>query len=385
VQVTDFLENKSGRLVKVPAGYLAFIPNPLPPKLELSWSLVRENSAADRALSELAGVGHLLPNPHLLINPFMRREAVLSSRIEGTQASLSELFLFEAAGESESRPSDVREVLNYVNALQHGLSRLEKLPISLRLMREMHQHLMAGVRGEEKTPGEFRNKQNWIGPAGCSLGEATFVPPPVEEMLEALHQLEKYLHHPSELPPLMRLALIHYEFEAIHPFLDGNGRIGRLLLTLLLCADKLLTQPLLYLSAYFERNRKQYYDLLLAVSQRGAWHEWITFFLRGVAEQSLDAIKRSNHLIGLWKVYQRKLQTVRSSALTLRLLDELFTYPAISISSAASRLKVTYTSAQLNMEKLVNSGIVNEVTRRKRNRIFVATEIVKILEAPTAD
>ena len=315
----------------------------------------------------------------------MRREAVLSSRIEGTQASLSELFLFEAAGESESRPSDVREVLNYVNALQHGLSRLEKLPISLRLMREMHQHLMAGVRGEEKTPGEFRNKQNWIGPAGCSLGEATFVPPPVEEMLEALHQLEKYLHHPSELPPLMRLALIHYEFEAIHPFLDGNGRIGRLLLTLLLCADKLLTQPLLYLSAYFERNRKQYYDLLLAVSQRGAWHEWVTFFLQGVAEQSLDAIRRSNNLISLWKVYQQKLQTARSSALSLRLLDELFTYPAISISSAASRLKVTYTSAQLNMEKLVNSGIVNEVTRRKRNRIFVATEIVKILEAPTAD
>ena len=385
MQATDFLENKFGRLVKVPAGYLAFIPNPLPPKLELSWSLVRENSAADRALSELAGVGRLLPNPHLLINPFMRREAVLSSRIEGTQASLSDLFLFEAAGESEPRQSDVREVLNYVKALEHGLQRLEKLPVSLRLMREMHQHLMAGVRGEEKTPGEFRNKQNWIGPAGCSLGEATFVPPPVEEMVETLNQLEKYLHHPSELPPLMRLALIHYEFEAIHPFLDGNGRIGRLLLTLLLCADKLLTQPLLYLSAYFERSRKQYYDLLLAVSQRGAWHEWVTFFLRGVAEQALDAIRRSNNLISLWKVYQQRLQTVRSSALSLRLLDELFTYPAISISRAASRLEVTYTSAQLNMEKLVNSGIVNEVTQRKRIRIFVANEIVRILEAPTAD
>lgn len=361
------------------------MPNPLPPPLELTWDLVLENSQADRALSELAGVARTLPNPHLLISPFIRREAVLSSRIEGTQASLSDLLFFEASGEKELYSPDVVEVSNYVKALEYGLKRLEKLPVSLRLTREIHAQLLEGVRGEHLTPGEFRRSQNWIGPPGCTLMEATFVPPPEEEMKEALDFLEKFLHTPAELPPLIRLALIHYQFEAIHPFLDGNGRVGRLLLTLLLCAERLLPQPLLYLSAYFEQNRQRYYDSLLAVSQGGAWSEWVTFFLRGVAQQSSDAIRRSNRLLDLWKEYRQKLQSPRSSALTLLLLDQMFSYPAITVAGAAKRLHVTHRSAQLNIEKLVRTGILREETGRRRNRIFVAPEIIKIIEAPTAD
>ena len=299
MQPSDFTGDKTGQLIKTLQGYWAFVPDPLPPPLSLSWELAGKISEADRALSELAGVARTLPNPHLLIAPFIRREAVLSSRIEGTQASLSDLFFFEASGTIPSQVPDVQEVLNYVKALEYGLERLKDLPISLRLFREVHERLIDGVRGEHLTPGEFRHSQNWIGPPGCTLMDAVFVPPPELEMLEALSDLEKYLHTPSPLPLLIRLALFHYQFEAIHPFLDGNGRIGRLLLTFLLCAEGLLPQPLLYLSAYFERNRKLYYHLLLSVSHSGKWTDWIVFFLNGVAEQSRDAIKRSHQLMDL--------------------------------------------------------------------------------------
>ena len=385
MQPSDFKKDKAGKIIKAPRGYWAFVPNSLPPALRLTWELVSENSTADRALSELAGVARTLPNPHLLINPFIRREAVLSSRIEGTQASLSDLLFFEASGQKEPHPPDVREVSNYVKALEYGLKRLEKLPVSLRLIREMHQHLMEGVRGEHLTPGEFRRSQNWIGPPGCTLMEATFVPPPEEEMKEALDLFEKYLHSPSGLPPLIRLALIHYQFEAIHPFLDGNGRIGSLILTLLVCAEKLLPQPLLYLSAYFEQHRQQYYDSLLAVSQAGTWSEWVAFFLRGVAQQSQDAILRSDRLLNLWQEYRRKLQSPRASALSLQLVDELFSYPAMTIAWAAKRLDVTPRSAQLNIEKLVRAEILREETGKRRNRVFVASEIVRTIEARKID
>ena len=361
------------------------MPNELPPPLAATWNLALENSQADRALSVLAGVARTLPNPHLLIRPFIRREAVLSSRIEGTQASLSDLLFFEASGEKEMYSPDVVEVSNYVRALEYGLKRLEKLPVSLRLIREIHERLTEGVRGEYLTPGEFRRSQNWIGPPGCTLMDATFVPPPEEEMKDALALLEKYLHAPTEHPHLIRLAWIHYQFEAIHPFLDGNGRVGRLLITLLLCSDGLLPQPLLYLSAYFEQNRREYYRLLLAVSQEGAWSEWVAFFLRGVVQQSEDAIRRSNRLLDLWMQYRQRLQSPRSSALTLRLLDQLFSYPAITAAGTARRLDVTHRSAQLNIEKLAQAGILREETGRRRNRIFVASEIVRIIEAQTAD
>ena len=361
------------------------MPNALPPPLAATWNLTLENSQADRALSVLAGVARTLPNPHLLISPFIRREAVLSSRIEGTQASFSDLLFFEASGEKEMYSPDVVEVSNYVRALEYGLKRLEKLPVSLRLIREIHERLTEGVRGEYLTPGEFRRSQNWIGATGCTLMDATFVPPPEEEMKDALDLLEKYLHAPTEHPHLIRLALIHYQFEAIHPFLDGNGRVGRLLITLLLCADELLPQPLLYLSAYFEQNRREYYRLLLAVSQEGAWSEWVAFFLRGVVQQSEDAIRRSNRLLDLWMQYRQRLQSPRSSALTLRLLEQLFSCPAITAAGTARRLDVTHRSAQLNIEKLAQAGILREETGRRRNRIFVAPEIVRIIEAQTAD
>lgn len=367
--------------MNTPQGYWAFIPNPLPPPLSPSWELTGEISQADRRLSELAGVARTLPNPHLLINPFIRREAVLSSRIEGTQASLSDLFFFEASGTVSPQAIDVQEVVNYVKAIEYGLKRLQDLPISLRLIREIHAQLMTGVRGEHLTPGEFRRSQNWIGAPGCTLMDAVYVPPPVTEMQEALCALEISLHTPSSLPPLIDLALFHYQFEAIHPFLDGNGRIGRLLLTLLLCVKGLLPQPLLYLSAYFERHRQQYYHLLLKVSQAGAWNEWILFFLRGVAEQSQDAIRRSNLLMDLWRGYRQKLQTARSSALSLQLVDELFYYPAVTITQAAERLNITQRSAQINIKKLVEENILQEVTGKQRNRVFVATEIVTIIEA----
>ena len=380
----DFTEEKNGQLIKTQLDYWAFSPNPLPPKLALSWELVNQLSEADRALSELAGTARTLPNPHLLIGPFIRREAVLSSRIEGTQASLSDLLFFEASGSVDPKAPDAREVANYVKAMEYGLVRLKKFPLSLRFIREIHERLMENVRGDHLTPGEFRRSQSWIGPNGCTLMEATYVPPPVDEMEKALGQFETYLHAPSTVPILIRLAAIHYQFEAIHPFLDGNGRIGRLLITLLLCKEGALSEPLLYLSAYFERYRTEYYRLLLAVSQAGRWIDWISFFLRGVAEQARDALARSDRLLQLWESYRAEFQSARSSALQLRLVDQLFGYPAITTNQAAKLLKVTHRSAQLNIEKLIRKGILKEATGKQRNRVFVAPQIVKIIEAPQA-
>jgi Fic family protein len=382
MQPSDFTPNAPGRLLRNPRGYWAFIPNPLPPTLDVDWELVNSISSADRALSELAGIARTLPNPHLLIGPFIRREAVLSSRIEGTQASFSDLLFFEASGIVDPRTPDVREVANYVQALEYGLARMNELPLSLRLIREIHERLMAGVRGEHLTPGEFRRSQNWIGPPGCTLDNAVFVPPPEDEMKTALADLEVYWHTPSTLPPLVRLALIHYQFEAIHPFLDGNGRIGRLLMTLLLCVEGLLKEPLLYLSAYFDRYREHYYRHLLAVSHRNAWRDWLDFFLRGVADQARDAVQRSGQLLDLREDYRRRLPAISSSALLPRLMDELFAYPAITIAQVAERLGITPRAAGLNVEKLVKAGLLREITGQQRNRVFIAPDIVQIVEAP---
>ena len=276
MDIALFRNSPSGRLTRASGGYWAFVPNPLPPKLEWDNALVSLISKADIAVGTLSGLGETLPNPHLLIYPFIRREAVLSSRIEGTRSSLSDLLLFEATKIEKQR--DVKEVQNYVHAMEYGLKRLNELPLSLRFIRELHSILMEGVRGEQATPGEFRQSQNWIGPPGCTLDEAIFIPPPVPQMQECLNQLEDFLHTEKDLPLLVRLALVHYQFEAVHPFLDGNGRIGRLLITLFLCQRKVLTKPLLYLSAFFERHRQDYYDLLLKVSREAGWREWIEFF-----------------------------------------------------------------------------------------------------------
>jgi Fic family protein len=294
---------------------------------------------------------------------------------------LSDLFFFEAADEKQ-KESDVQEVINYVKALNYGIERLNDLPLSVRLLCEIHEKLMSGVRGNESrlTPGEVRRSQNWIGKAGSSLLEATYIPPPAEEMKNCLGELEKYFHAESHLPPLVRLALIHYQFEAIHPFLDGNGRIGRLLITLLLIKEQLLPQPILYLSAFFERNRERYYELLLAVSQKGVWQEWIEYFLQGVAEESKDAVIRANSVIDLWTTYRQKLQNERHSVSTLTLLDEIVKTPVMTYTKARNILGVTNRAARQNVDKLVEIGLLKEVTDRERYKIFVATEIISILE-----
>ncbi|WP_287418153.1 Fic/DOC family N-terminal domain-containing protein, partial [Oceanithermus sp.] len=273
----DFTPAAPGRLVGIGPGLWAFAPDPLPPKLEWTSELVRALAEAERALGELAGLGRTLPNPYLFTQPFLRREAVLSSRIEGTQASLADLYAFEAQPALFALPeqrNDVLEVRNYVRALEHGLARLRELPLCLRLLREMHAILLEGARGQNRAPGEFRRVQNWIGGSG-SIEDAVYVPPPPGEILSALDALEKYLNGESPYPALVDVALVHYQFEAIHPFLDGNGRIGRLLITLMLIERGLLHEPLLYLSAYFERQREHYYRLLLEVSQKGAWEAWV--------------------------------------------------------------------------------------------------------------
>jgi Fic family protein len=372
----------TGRAVHVARGnYWAYVPNPLPPNLAWTSELVADLSTADQALGRLAGLGATLLNPHILIAPFMHREAVLSSQIEGTQASLSDLYVYEAVQLSLfDQPSDVREVHNYVRALEYGLERLSRLPLSLRLIRELHEHLMAGVRGEHQTPGEFRRSQNWIGPPGCTLDSATFVPPPVAEMGQALDAFEKFLYADSPFPSLVRLGLIHYQFEAIHPFLDGNGRVGRLLITLLLCAWDLLPQPLLYLSAYFEAHRQEYYDHLLGVSQYGTWEAWLRFFLRGVAEQSLDAVARATQLQVLHAQYHQRFQTMRAAARLLQVVDLLFVRPILGIPQVAEALGVSHQSASRYVETLEAEGVLREITGQARNRVYRADEVLQAIE-----
>ena len=378
-----FCASSPGQLRWAPGGYWAFEPNPLPPALFWTDEFVAVLSEADRALGELSGLGALLPTPHLLTRPFMRREAVLSSRIEGTRSSLSDLYAYEAEQSSSfDGLTDVREVHNYVRALEYGLERLETLPLSLRLIREVHAHLMDGVRGEHRTPGEFRRSQNWIDPPGATLSDATFVPPPVPEMHEALEALEKYLHMPSLLPPLVRLGLIHYQFEAIHPFLDGNGRVGRLLTTLLPCAWELLPIPLLYLSAFFEAHRHSYYDLLLAVSQRGAWEAWLSFFLRGVATQSRDAIARARLLQALQQAYRERFQSERATSRLLRVVDLLFARPILTTRQVEAALDVNFPTAQRYVNQLVEAGLLRETTGKARNRVYRADEVLRVIEEP---
>lgn len=358
------------------------MPNPLPPQINYDKNLVRLLSEADRLLGELSGTGRLLPNPYLLISPYIRREAVSSSRIEGTQASLSDLFFFEAAELEEPKAPDVREVRNYVEAMEYGINRLKELPISIRLIREFHEVLMKGARGEQATPGELRQRQNWIGSPGCSLDEATYVPPPVEEMTQALSRWEKYLHSNPDEPPLVQCAMAHYQFEAIHPFLDGNGRIGRLLITFFLVERKYLTQPLLYLSAFFDKFRDEYYSRLLAVSQRGDWRGWIEFFLRGVANQSNEAISDAKKILDLHSEYQTTLEGTRKIPDSAhRLIDEIFLNPVISISGLSRKWNISFVSITRGVSRLIEIGILREVTERKRNKLFVAPRLMELLTA----
>jgi Fic family protein len=379
----DFQNSTSGHLVSIPEGGFAFVPNPLPPT-NLTWDsgLVENLSIADRALGELAGIGRSLPNPHLLVGPFLRREAVLSSRIEGTQASLSDILAFEAIQlPLFDIPEDVKEVHNYVRALEYGLERMNSLPISLRLIRELHGILLEGVRGEQFRAGEFRQSQNFIGHPGSRLATATYVPPPPKEMMDALHQLELYINEPSNLPPLIRLGIIHYQFEAIHPFPDGNGRLGRLLISLMLCAWNLLPQPLLYLSAFFEANRPDYYANLRGVTEKGKWNTCLNYFLAGVSSQALDAAARVKRINDLRENYRRRFQQVRTSARLLQVVDLLFAQPLISVRTVEQKLGLPYPTAERYIDELVKQGILKP-TGGARNRIFRADEIVQTIENP---
>lgn len=383
-----FTGQSAGQVIRVGQGevaYHAFVPTPLPPALILDPELILTLSDADRALGELAGLGRAIANPSLLVRPFMRQEAVLSSRIEGTQADLADLYGYEAGQlllpgvRPHKQASDVREVFNYVQAMEYGLERLETLPLSLRLVREVHARLMTGVRGDMATPGEFRRSQNWIGPPGCLLAQASYVPPPVPEMTDALTAFEKYLHERDAYPPLVRLACIHYQFEAIHPFIDGNGRVGRLLVPLLMVSWGLLPHPLLYLSVYFERRRGDYYRLLMAVSTHGDWRAWIAFFLHGVADQARDAVARAKRLQDLQAGWRDTLQKERASTLVLRLADALFERPILTIPVVAEALGTSYPSAKAAVAKLEAMGALRQVPAEGAAKTYAATGILDIV------
>ena len=375
----DFKNSTAGRCYRTISRppYWAYVPNPLPPKIEVDWELANLLSNADIKLGELSGAGQLLTNPHLLISPFIRREAVMSSRIENTQSGLDDLFFFEA-DETEPPPmSDVKEIHNYVKAMEYGIKQLPKLSISYRLICEIHGTLMKGVRGEHATPGSMRTSQNWIG--GRTLMDATYVPPPVPEMKQCFSDLEKYIHSNAREPALIQCALVHYQFEAIHPFLDGNGRIGRLLITFMLLERELLSQPLLYLSDFFERHRDEYYELLLNVSQKGDWKAWLTFFLNGVRQQSEDALVTIQKLLDLQNRYREIAVGQRVPKVVNHLIDYLFTSPAVSVSELSKIWEISFPAVQRGVSYLIEKGILREITRRPQYRLFVADGIFDII------
>jgi Fic family protein len=353
----------------------------MPAELALGPFAVRLLSDADYALGRLAGSAGRLVNPYLIGQPLLRREAILSSRIEGTFTTPEQLVLLEAgvapSGQDSRVTEDTREVLNYVRAMERGLELLKTIPVSLRLVKDLHAVLLTGVRGNQERPGAFRTEQNYIGSRHAPISQARFVPPPVPEMLEALDRWERDIHiDPDPLPLLVRLAVAHYQFEAIHPFRDGNGRVGRLLIPLLLCANERLSDPLLYMSAFFERHRDEYVDLLLRVSTSGSWEDWISFFLRGVAECAREGQTLTDGLLELRERYHASVRSARSSGLLAALIDELFRIPTITIGRAATLLGVTPASASSNLRKLEALNVIAEVTGRTRDQVFVAREIL---------
>lgn len=373
-------QSPCGRIVRGREGFDTFVPDPAPRELAFSLRTVHLLDDASRAVGMLAGLGETIPNPRLLINPFLRKEAVFSSRIEGTVSSLSDVLRFEAFPERDpARSADVREVHNYVVALEHGLELLQGLPISLRLVNSVHERLMSHVRGRDKRPGEIRSKQVWIGPPDSPIEDARFIPPAAELLSDLLRDWESYVNEDLEMPPLVRAAVMHYQFEAIHPYEDGNGRIGRLLIILFLCAQGVLTTPLLYLSSYFDRNRNQYYDHLLDVSVKGSWEPWLQFFFRGVSREARDALARSRRLRALQDEYRDKLQRARQSGNTLRLLDELFASPIMTAPRAARLLEVTPEGARIILDRLVKAEIL-ELDKATWPRFYIARSILEAVE-----
>ena len=384
---------RAGRYIQQPEGYRAFIPNPLPPKppVKMQGEIQNLLSEADIALGRLDGSINILPYTDLFVAMYVRKEAVLSSQIEGAQSSLEDVLTAEARVSSPEQPEDVDEVLNYIRAMNYGLERLSTLPVSVRLLREIHAELMKGVRGQYKTPGELRRTQNWIGPEGALLSEAAYIPPPPYEAAEALSQLERYLHMDSSAPLLVRAGLAHAQFETIHPFLDGNGRLGRLLITFMLCERGILQRPALYLSDYFMHHRQRYYDLLQEVRDEGAWEEWLAFFLQGVLEVSRQAADTSRSILQLREVHRHRVNDFlgRAAAHGHQVLERLYGTPIISVSQVQELIGTTFPSANNVVTRLAEQGILAEVTGQKRNRRFLYREYVDLFTAgppsPPAD
>jgi len=375
---------RSGRYLRQPSGYRAFIPSPLPPDppLAIESTLQTLLSAADYALGRLDGAVLTLPNPDLFVFMYVRKEAVLSSQIEGTQSSLQQLLAAEVRLTEPDTPADVSEVVNYVAAMNHGLARLEKLPVSVRLIREIHDVLLQGVRGGQHAPGELRTTQNWIGPSGCTLGEATFVPPPPDEVPRALSDLERWLHSSSPLPVLVQVALAHAQFETIHPFVDGNGRVGRLLITFLLTERKLLSRPVLYLSHYFRRHRAEYYERLQGVRDAGDWEAWLAFFLHGVAEVSDEAAHTAAAILRMREDYRNRItdHLGRAAGNGHRIMDRLFERPIVNVATVRDWLGCTNAAANNLVRRLTDLGLLRETTGYARNRRFRFDPYLRLFE-----
>ena len=376
---------RAGRHISQPQGYKVFIPKPLPPDPPLSMhgELLDLLSKADRAIGRLDGITDVLPNPDLFIAMYVRKEAVISSQIEGTQSSLIDVLEYEITGEKQRFPSDIGEVVNYIDAMNYGLERVKSLPLSLRLIKEIHFRLLSGVRGQERRPGEFRSSQNWIGAPGCTLKTAEFVPPPPQEMIRAMGELEKFLYNESPRPTLITCGLAHCQFETIHPFLDGNGRMGRLLITFLLCQRGVLSRPLLYLSHYFKQYRREYYDCLMSVREKGDWEGWIKFFLKGIWEVSKEAVETSRYIISLKSEHTRLIQEQVRGGKGGNLLELLFRFPIISIPEVKSRLHIAFGTANRLIHEFVRLDILKEITARERNRLFAYTKYLDLLRSGT--
>lgn len=369
-----------GRLIRMPEGFEAFVPNPLPPQLQWTPKMVHALSDADRAIGRLAGEGRRLPNPHVLMRPFIAREAVLSSRIEGTLATLGELLAAEAGAVVDRSPDDIREVANYVVALEYGMQQLRNQPLSIHLLQEIHEKLLQGVRGELARPGKIRDAQNWIGVPGSTPHTASYVPPPPSELTGLLHSLEAFLADTS-LPPLVQIALTHYQFEAIHPFLDGNGRVGRLLVTLFLIERAILPTPLLYLSAFFEATRSEYITRLHAVTTESDWENWLLYFVNGVARQSEDAEDRASRIINILDVWRLRVAGLGSET-PAHVLELLAGNPFVTARLVSEQLSVARSTASRAIDHLIELGIVVQTDDRSRDRAYCAQELLDIMNEP---
>lgn len=366
--------SRSGLYVRQLEGYRAFIPAPLPPTPAIAYDdeMLTLLSRADRSLGRLDGSTSTLPNPDLFVSMYVRREAALSSQIEGTQASLIDLLEYESETGEPERPVDVEEIVNYVAAMNLGLEVLDELPVSLRLIRRIHKRLMSGVRGSNRSPGAFRTTQNWIGPAGCTLNNATYVPPPVEQMKKALGDWEKFLHNRRPMPPLIKVGLAHSQFETIHPFLDGNGRIGRLLITFLLVEQGILARPLLYLSFFFKQNRDLYYERLQAVRDDDAWEAWLKFFLLGVAEVADEATQNAHTIVAMREEHRSVIteHLGRGAGKALMLLEQLYFRPVVNVTAVMRMTGLSSPRSNALVLELQEVGILRETSGRRRNRVF---------------